>query len=126
MRTADEAAAAAAAVAVGAPGQEVEGEVHPNTVESPKPASAGITEAEELEKYITIREEMYNKAKEFQTKIIGFETAIKRPYFHVRPLNPVELENWNNYLDFIEAEDDFQKVLYFLVLDESSFCISGL
>ena len=79
-------------------------------MESPKPASAGITEAEELEKYITIREEMYNKAKEFQSKIIGFETAIKRPYFHVRPLNPVELANWNNYLDFVEAEDDFQKV----------------
>ncbi|KAL1834866.1 hypothetical protein ACET3Z_004517 [Daucus carota] len=110
LRTAEETAAAAAA-AVGATGQEIEGEVHPNAVESPKPASAGITEAEELEKYITIREEMYNKAKEFQSKIIGFETAIKRPYFHVRPLNPVELENWNNYLDFIEAEDDFQKVV---------------
>ena len=82
-------------------------------MESPKPASAGITEAEELEKYITIREEMYNKAKEFQSKIIGFERAIKRPYFHVRPLNPVELANWNNYLDFVEAEDDFQKVLYY-------------
>lgn len=120
LRTAEE-AAAAAAVAVGATGHEVEGEVPPNAVESPKPVSAGITEAEELEKYITIREEMYNKAKEFQSKIIGFETAIKRPYFHVRPLNPVELENWNNYLDFIEAEGDFQKVFYFLVLDESSF-----
>ncbi|KAK1352974.1 Pre-mRNA-processing factor 39 [Heracleum sosnowskyi] len=109
LRTAEE--AAVSAVAVGAPVQEVEGEVHPNAVESPKPVSAGITEAEELEKYIAIREEMYNKAKEFQSKIIGFETAIKRPYFHVRPLNPVELENWNNYLDFIEAEDDFQKVV---------------
>lgn len=110
LRTAEE-AAAAAAVAVGATGHEVEGEVPTNAVESPKPVSAGITEAEELEKYITIREEMYNKAKEFQSKIIGFETAIKRPYFHVRPLNPVELENWNNYLDFIEAEGDFQKVV---------------
>ncbi|KAL1834876.1 hypothetical protein ACET3Z_004527 [Daucus carota] len=108
LRTAEETAAAAA---VGTTVQEIEEEVHPNAVECPKPVSAGITEAEELEKYITIREEMYNKAKEFQSKIIGFERAIKRPYFHVRPLNPVELANWNNYLDFVEAEDDFQKVV---------------
>ncbi|XP_074334416.1 pre-mRNA-processing factor 39-1 isoform X2 [Apium graveolens] len=111
LRTAEETAAASAAAAVGGPGHEVEGEVHPNSMESPKSVNAGITGAEELEKYITVREEMYNKAREFQSKIIGFETAIKRPYFHVRPLNPVELENWNNYLDFIEAEDDFQKVV---------------
>lgn len=56
---------------------------------------------------------MYKKAKEFDSKIIGFETAIRRPYFHVRPLNVAELENWHNYLDFIEGGDDFNKVLGF-------------
>ncbi|XP_042417525.1 pre-mRNA-processing factor 39-like isoform X3 [Zingiber officinale] len=72
---------------------------------------AGLTEAEELKKYIDIREEIYKKAKEFDSKIIGFETAIRRPYFHVRSLDDIELENWHNYLDFIERGDDFNKVV---------------
>ncbi|MQL81326.1 hypothetical protein Taro_013792, partial [Colocasia esculenta] len=94
------------------PDQGVEGEVRPDFVEqSTESVSAGLTEAEELEKYIAIREEMYKKAKEFDSKIIGFETAIRRPYFHVRPLDDPELENWHNFLDFIERGDDFNKVV---------------
>lgn len=110
LRTTEEAAAVADVVPEGA-ALGVEGEVHPNAAEnSPKHVSAGLTEAEELEKYIAIREEMYKKAKEFDSKIIGFETAIRRPYFHVRPLNVGELENWHSYLDFIEREGDLSKV----------------
>ncbi|KAF5960700.1 hypothetical protein HYC85_001909 [Camellia sinensis] len=109
LRTAEEATVASVSNSE-ARAQEIDLEVHPNAVEqSPKPVSAGLTEAEELEKYIAIREEMYKKAKEFDSKIIGFETAIRRPYFHVRPLNVAELENWHNYLDFIEGGDDFNK-----------------
>lgn len=90
----------------------VEGEVRPDGLDqSSKLVSAGLTEAEELEKYIAIREEMYKKAKEFDSKIVDFETAIRRPYFHVRPLDDPELDNWHNYLDFIERGDDFNKVL---------------
>ncbi|KAG1361886.1 pre-mRNA-processing factor 39 [Cocos nucifera] len=110
IRTPEEAAMAAATAETG--GESIEGEVRPDGVEqSPKPESAGLTEAEELEKYIAIREEMYKKAKEFESKIIGFETAIRRPYFHVRPLDDPELENWHTYLDFIERGDDFNKVV---------------
>ncbi|KAG1354030.1 hypothetical protein COCNU_07G001420 [Cocos nucifera] len=110
IQTPEEAAMAAANAETG--GQSPEGEVHPDAVEqSPKPVSAGLTEAEELEKYIAIREEMYKKAKEYESKMIGFETAIRRPYFHVRPLDEPELENWHNYLDFIERGDDFNKVV---------------
>lgn len=121
LRTAEEAAAAGGAVSEDG-GQPNEGEVRPDGSEnSPKPVSAGLTEAEELEKYIAIREEMYKKAKEFDSKIIGFETAIRRPYFHVRPLNVAELENWHNYLDFIEREGDFSKVTE-LVFNMCAFC----
>ncbi|CAI0385886.1 unnamed protein product [Linum tenue] len=92
--------------------QASEGVVHPNEQEdSSKPVNAGLTEAEELEKYIALREEMYKKAKEFDSKISDFENAIRRPYFHVRPLNVAELENWHNYLDFIEGQDDLNKVV---------------
>ncbi|XP_004247135.1 pre-mRNA-processing factor 39-1 isoform X2 [Solanum lycopersicum] len=107
LRTPEEAAAAAA---VEAGDEQIEGEDNPGS-EPSKPVSASLKDAEELEKYITIREEMYKKAKEFDSKIIGFETSIRRPYFHVRPLNVAELENWHNYLDFIEGGDDFNKVV---------------
>ncbi|KAK6937723.1 hypothetical protein RJ641_031231 [Dillenia turbinata] len=107
LRTAEEAAAASSF-----PQRDIlGGEGNPGASEqSSNPVSAGLTDAEELEKYIAIREDMYKKAKEFDSKIIGFETAIRRPYFHVRPLNPSELENWHNYLDFIERSDDFNKL----------------
>lgn len=123
LRTAEEAAAAASAPSEG--GMQVNGDqVQPDGAEqSPKPESAGLTEAEELEKYIAIREEMYKKAKEFDSKIINFETAIRRPYFHVRPLSTVELENWNNYLDFIEREGDFNKVSFLFFFSFSFFSV---
>ncbi|KAI3428912.1 uncharacterized protein J3R85_008928 [Psidium guajava] len=111
LRTAEEAASAASIVSE-VVDQVNEGEVRPDASgQSPKLVSAGLTEAEELEKYIAIREEMYKKAKEFDSKIVGFETAIGRPYFHVKPLNVGELENWHNYLNFIEREGDFSKVV---------------
>ncbi|XP_044491954.1 pre-mRNA-processing factor 39-like isoform X3 [Mangifera indica] len=114
LRIAEETTAATDAEAISEAIDEVkanEGEDQPEAAEhSFKPVSAGLTEAEELEKYIAIREEMYKKAKEFDSKIIGFETAIRRPYFHVKPLSIAELENWHNYLDFIEREGDFNKV----------------
>ncbi|CAN0897662.1 Pre-mRNA-processing factor 39-1 [Linum grandiflorum] len=89
-----------------------EEEVRPEDSElSSKPVSAGLSEAEELEKYTAIREELYKKAKEFDSKICDFENAIRRPYFHVRPLNVAELENWHNYLDFMEAQNDLNKVV---------------
>ncbi|KAJ9547838.1 hypothetical protein OSB04_020381 [Centaurea solstitialis] len=110
LRTTEEAATAAKAKEESR-NQETEGEVNPNSVEqSVKPSSASLSEAEDLENYIAIREELYKKAKEFDAKIIDFETAIRRPYYHFRPLNVAELENWHNYLDFIEGCDDFNKI----------------
>ncbi|XP_071717760.1 pre-mRNA-processing factor 39-1 [Rutidosis leptorrhynchoides] len=111
LRTPEELAAAASAKNE-LNNEATEGETNPNAVEeSSKPASAALTEAEELESYIAVREELYKKAKEFDSKIIDFETAIRRPYFHVRPLNNAELENWHNYLDFVEGAGDFNKVV---------------
>ncbi|XP_073150895.1 pre-mRNA-processing factor 39-1-like isoform X2 [Henckelia pumila] len=93
-------------------GEENEGEIPTGALEqSFKPLNASLKDAEELEKYISIREEIYKRAKEFDSKIIGFETAIRRPYFHVRPLNVAELENWHNYLDFVEGGDEFNKIV---------------
>ncbi|XP_050208121.1 pre-mRNA-processing factor 39-1 isoform X2 [Mercurialis annua] len=105
LRTTEEAAVVAVPAASGGGNQENEGEVYHASEQSSEPVVSGLTEAEELEKYIASREEIYKKAKEFDSKICDFENAIRRPYFHVRPLNVAELENWHNYLDFIERED---------------------
>ncbi|KAL5996845.1 hypothetical protein ACLOJK_007767 [Asimina triloba] len=110
LQTAEEAAAAAASLEANV--QEDKCEVQPDSEEKlPKPVSAGLTEAEELEKYVAIREEMYRRAKEYDSKIIDFETAIRRPYFHVKPLDDAQLTNWHNYLDFVEGGGDFSKVV---------------
>ncbi|KAI3514562.1 hypothetical protein L1887_13079 [Cichorium endivia] len=101
LRTSEEVEAAARAK-VEFKNEESEGEIQ---------LDAGLTEAEEVEKYIGIREELYKKAKDFDSKIIDFETAIRRPYYHFRPLNVTELENWHNYIDFIQGCDDLNKVV---------------
>ncbi|CAN6460459.1 unnamed protein product [Victoria cruziana] len=109
IRTAEEAEAMLSANAVKNV-QEADSEGLPDGGEqSHKPAI--LTMTEELEKYISVREEMYKKAKEYDSKIHDFEAAIRRPYFHFRPLEDHQLGNWHNYLDFVEREGDFNKVV---------------
>ncbi|XWS18595.1 hypothetical protein CRYUN_Cryun32bG0058000 [Craigia yunnanensis] len=40
-------------------------------------------------------------------KIHDFESSIQRPYFHVKPLDISQLENWHEYLNFVEMHGDF-------------------
>ena len=40
-----------------------------------------------------------------------FEEAIKRPYFHVKPLERVQLKNWREYLDFELSSGDHRRVV---------------
>ncbi|KAL5219139.1 hypothetical protein ABZP36_019823 [Zizania latifolia] len=92
--------------------QTLDGETHTDDVDmSAQPENSALSEADNLAKYVSVREEMYKKAKEYESKIIGFELAIRRPYFHVKPLDNPELENWHNYLDFSEKEEDINKVI---------------
>lgn len=70
------------------------------------------TEAKELEKYVGMRESYYKAAKEWDLKTRDFENAIRRPYFHVRPLDDSQLGNWHKYLDFVEKEGGIEKVSY--------------
>ncbi|CAG0883059.1 unnamed protein product [Cyprideis torosa] len=39
-------------------------------------------------------------------KRFPFESALKRPYFHVKPLEKAQLKNWREYLDFEISEGD--------------------
>ncbi|RKP19524.1 hypothetical protein ROZALSC1DRAFT_28892 [Rozella allomycis CSF55] len=40
-----------------------------------------------------------------------FEENIKRPYFHVKPLDEGQIINWNKYLDFEESEGDAVRII---------------
>lgn len=40
-----------------------------------------------------------------------FEEGIKRPYFHVKPLERCQLKNWKAYLDFEIEQGDQQRVI---------------
>uniref|UniRef100_J3LLA6 Suppressor of forked domain-containing protein n=1 Tax=Oryza brachyantha TaxID=4533 RepID=J3LLA6_ORYBR len=92
--------------------QTLDGETHTDDIDMPaQPEISGSADADNLAKYVSVREEMYNKAKEYESKIVGFELGIRRPYFHVKSLDNPELENWHNYLDFIEKEEDINKVI---------------
>ena len=91
--------------------------------------SAASTDSEDLEKFMAIREGYYKKTKEEVAKIRDFEFAIKRPYFHVKPLDDSQLGNWHRYLDFIEKEGDCERVGTFcnflLLLLSNPLALSG-
>lgn len=64
-----------------------------------------------LQRFLSIGQWFYGKACQLEEKIHCFETSIQRPYFHVKSLELSELENWHQYLDFIEMHGDFDWVL---------------
>ncbi|VBB72131.1 Putative pre-mRNA-processing factor 39 [Podospora comata] len=45
------------------------------------------------------------------TKRWTYEAEIKRPYFHVTELDHSQLANWRKYLDFEEAEGDYNRIV---------------
>jgi pre-mRNA-processing factor 39 len=53
---------------------------------------------------------VYTKTQEDTNKRWVFEAEIKRPYFHVKPLDEAQLSNWRNYLDFEEAAGDSLRI----------------
>lgn len=60
------------------------------------------------------RRRIYEKNMKACEMRAGFEANIKRPYFHVKPLDYPQLFNWMSYLDFEikEGNEDRIKVLF--------------
>ncbi|XP_048032967.1 pre-mRNA-processing factor 39 isoform X3 [Megalobrama amblycephala] len=50
------------------------------------------------------REELYQQNEAEVRKRWNYEDAIKRPYFHVKPLDRAQLKAWQSYLDWEIAE----------------------
>ncbi|XP_008195405.1 pre-mRNA-processing factor 39 isoform X2 [Tribolium castaneum] len=81
-------------------------------------ASKAISTDEETkairERIISIRRKIHKNTVAAVTARWNFEEGIKRPYFHVKPLERCQLKNWQEYLDFeIEQGDQVRIVVLF-------------
>lgn len=63
------------------------------------------------EKFISKRRKIHKNTATAVSCRWSFEEGIKRPYFHVKPLERCQLKNWKDYLDFEIEAGDFQRIL---------------
>ncbi|KAG0369859.1 hypothetical protein BGZ54_008597 [Gamsiella multidivaricata] len=78
-------------------------------------ATAGEKTQEQLETEIRhhIMEtsaQVHARTAEETNKRWPYEAEIKRPYFHVKPMDLPQLTNWRRYLDFEEAEGNVERI----------------
>ncbi|KAI8360944.1 hypothetical protein B0O80DRAFT_436309 [Mortierella sp. GBAus27b] len=81
--------------------------------ESTVPEAEESTEQQEAEIRQLILEtcsQVHARTAEETNKRWPFEAEIKRPYFHVKPMDMPQLTNWRRYLDFEEAEGDVGRI----------------
>lgn len=72
--------------------------------------SVDLVRSKAIQKYRFIGEQIYKEASQLDEKINCFENLIRRPYFHVKPLDDIQLKNWHDYLSFAEKQGDFDWV----------------
>lgn len=63
------------------------------------------------EKILSSRRKIHKATVAAVTARWTFEEGIKRPYFHVKPLERCQLKNWKDYLDFEIEQADRTRVL---------------
>ena len=64
-----------------------------------------------LEHYFAIRRSLYETAETQRSRREVFEALVKRPYFHVKPLDGMQLANWNDYLSYEEEHGDENSIV---------------
>ncbi|KAI6703501.1 hypothetical protein NL676_012637, partial [Syzygium grande] len=74
-------------------------------------SSNGLDRSRALHKYMKIGEKFYKESRQMDEQICGFESCIRRSYFHMKPLDDNQVENWHKYLDFVEKQEDFDWVV---------------
>ncbi|NWU29693.1 PRP39 factor, partial [Dyaphorophyia castanea] len=95
-----------------APQPQPEGpEAPPGEDPPPGLAGKGLPEAQEKirELVISMRQQIYAQNEAEVSKRWNFEDGIKRPYFHVKPLERAQLRNWREYLDFEVAAGSHER-----------------
>uniref|UniRef100_A0ABM5F505 Pre-mRNA-processing factor 39-like isoform X1 n=1 Tax=Pogona vitticeps TaxID=103695 RepID=A0ABM5F505_9SAUR len=63
------------------------------------------------EMVLSIRQQLYSQNEAEVSKRWNFEEGIKRPYFHVKPLERAQLRNWRDYLDFEIANGSHERTI---------------
>nr|XP_018912524.1 PREDICTED: pre-mRNA-processing factor 39-like [Bemisia tabaci] len=63
------------------------------------------------DKIIAMRRKVHKATAEAVTQRLKYEDGIKRPYFHVKPLERCQLENWRSYLEFEIAQGDMERII---------------
>ncbi|XP_030238430.1 pre-mRNA-processing factor 39 isoform X1 [Drosophila navojoa] len=63
------------------------------------------------ERAISARRKLHKLTVSAVTARWSFEEGIKRPYFHVKPLERAQLKNWKDYLDFEIEKGDRERIL---------------
>ncbi|CAH1399621.1 unnamed protein product [Nezara viridula] len=79
--------------------------------EEPSPAHADEETTLIRDKVISSQKKKY---KDTVTAVLArwnFEEGIKRPYFHVKPLERCQLNTWREYLDFELAEGNRERII---------------
>nr|GFB45065.1 pre-mRNA-processing factor 39 isoform X1 [Tanacetum cinerariifolium] len=78
-----------------------------HTIRNLQESSSVELRSEALHKFIAIGEQFYHKSCQLHEEIDYFENYMESDLFSVKPLEDEELQNWHNYLDFIEKQEDF-------------------
>ncbi|XP_072391005.1 pre-mRNA-processing factor 39-like isoform X1 [Diabrotica undecimpunctata] len=63
------------------------------------------------ERIISIRRKLHKNTVTAVTARWNYEEAIKRPYFHVKPLERCQLKNWQDYLDYETEQGDRVRII---------------
>ncbi|KAJ7307495.1 hypothetical protein JRQ81_009517 [Phrynocephalus forsythii] len=63
------------------------------------------------EMVLSIRQQLFSQNEAEVSKRWNFEEGIKRPYFHVKPLERAQLRNWRDYLDFEIANGSHERTI---------------
>ncbi|XP_076442224.1 pre-mRNA-processing factor 39-like isoform X2 [Babylonia areolata] len=62
-------------------------------------------------KLVEMKEAIFKQNENEVSKRWAFEEAIRRPYFHVKPLERAQLKNWREYLDFETATNNHERIV---------------
>ncbi|BES91311.1 HAT [Nesidiocoris tenuis] len=79
--------------------------------EEPNPASVDEETKIMRDKIIALRRKIFKNTANEVAKRWKFEEAIKRPYFHVKPLETAQLNTWRDYLDFEISTGDVKRAV---------------
>ncbi|KAI7730343.1 hypothetical protein M8C21_025100, partial [Ambrosia artemisiifolia] len=78
-----------------------------NAIKELQDSSSVDLRSKALNKLMAIAELYYYSSCRLHEEIDYFENYMERDFFNVRPLDDEDLQNWHNYLDFIEKQEDF-------------------